>query len=321
MAVSIFRVLAVFFAALLGSTASFLWSWRKRPKKRTERKGQPGTLPIPPLELRRLVGPTDLAAFDNPTGKLVFGDLAYGPLAPGAAYQHIFDFGCGCGRNARQFLLQRQPPHRYVGVDISAPMIEWCQQNLDLPGVDVRFYHHDVWSPNPGYGSTESKNRMLPLREYGTGFTLINAFSVFTHLLESQTRFYLQELHHMLAEEGLVHSTWFLFNRGWFPILGPEQHCLYVNDVDPTQAVYYDWEFLRALFREIGFKIVDVAWAEVHGHQNMILLAKGGDFRDRADELEPAGTILGYGASRPPSGPEAGQGGGGWIENAVFGFA
>jgi SAM-dependent methyltransferase len=275
-------------------------------------------LPIPPLELRRLVGPTDPRDFDNPDGRLVFGELAYGPLEPGEAYEHVFDFGCGCGRNARQFFLQKQPPRRYVGVDISSTMIHWCQENLKPHGIDASFHHHDVFSPNPGYGSLDSQNVTAPLRDYGADFTLINAFSVFTHLLEEQTRFYLQELHFLLAEKGLLHSTWFLFNRAWFPILNPDQHCLYVNASDPTQAVYYDWDFLRGLFKEIGLKIVDVAWAETSGHQNMLLLAKGDACQDRSSDIEPAGTILGFGASRPPEAPANLPGGGGWIEKGLF---
>src|SRR5690606_31407174 len=76
------------------------------------------TLPIPPLNFREIVGPTDEAAFDNPERTRIWGDLAIGPLAPGEAYERVFDFGCGCGRNARQLFLQEQPPAKYVGIDI-----------------------------------------------------------------------------------------------------------------------------------------------------------------------------------------------------------
>jgi SAM-dependent methyltransferase len=264
----------------------------------SKQKDEATTLPLPPLELRRLVGPTDVRDFDNPDGRLIWGDMAYGPLGAGEAYQHVFDFGCGCGREARQLLQQRQPLLRYVGVDISPTMIQWCQQNLDRPG--FKFFHHDVWSPNPCYGSTESPNKVLPLRQYGTDFTLINALSVFTHLLEPQARFYLQELRSMLAENGLFRVSWFFFNRDWFPILNPDQHCLYVNDADPTQAVYYDWGFFVSMIQELGLKLVDVSWAEISGHQSMVLLARGDAFEDRSATVAPSGRVLGFGSSAPP---------------------
>ena len=59
-------------------------------------------LPMPPLEMRELVGPTDEAAFDNPDGRLLYAFL------PVEAYESVFDFGCGCGRVARQ-LVQQHP--------------------------------------------------------------------------------------------------------------------------------------------------------------------------------------------------------------------
>ena len=41
-------------------------------------------LPFPPIEMRMLVGPTDLAAFDNPTGAPVFPDIRLGAAAGGS---------------------------------------------------------------------------------------------------------------------------------------------------------------------------------------------------------------------------------------------
>ena len=63
------------------------------------------SLPFPPLEMRRLVGPTELDVYDNPTGALVY------PWLPAENYQKVFDFGCGCGRVARQLILQRPEPN------------------------------------------------------------------------------------------------------------------------------------------------------------------------------------------------------------------
>jgi SAM-dependent methyltransferase len=271
----------------------------RKPKDSVQEDGVTTSLPIPPIEIRRLAGPTDPRDFDNPDGRLLWGDLVYGPLKPGEAYQHIFDFGCGCGRNARQFLLQHQPPIRYVGIDISRAMIEWCQKNLRRPG--VQFFHHDVWSPNPAYAPDNSPNEYLPLRHCGEDFTLINAHSVFTHLLERQTRFYLKELRSMLAENGLFRTTWFFFNKAWFPVLNPDQHCLYVNGSDPTQAVYYDWDFFKSLCQEIGLKIIDASWTRINGYQSVILLARGEAFEDKSETIKPPETILGFGSSAPPS--------------------
>ncbi len=197
-------------------------------------------LPFPPLALRRLVSPiVDDSYYDNPTGDYVLGPLDIGPLAPGQAYQRVLDFGCGCGRDARRFLLQRNRPKSYVGLDIHRPMIQWCQENLSLDGFS--FVHHDVWSP--GYGLDNSRHRYLPLTPLGSHFTLIHANSVFTHLHEDQAAFYLREMCSMLAPTGIIHATWFFFNKKWFPMMEENQNTIFVNEHDATQAVYYDWYY------------------------------------------------------------------------------
>ena len=71
-----------------------------------------GDLPIPPLELRELVGPTDPALFDNPDGNLVVPGLAP------EAFSSVLDFGCGCGRLARQLIQQHPQPEIYLGIDL-----------------------------------------------------------------------------------------------------------------------------------------------------------------------------------------------------------
>jgi hypothetical protein len=62
------------------------------------------TIPIPPAEIRELVGPTEPEAFDNPDHQLVY------PYLEPAVYESVFDFGCGCGRVARQQI--QQDPNR-----------------------------------------------------------------------------------------------------------------------------------------------------------------------------------------------------------------
>lgn len=271
-----------------------LWDarpWRRRP-------GSPPALPFPPLKLRRLVGPTDEADYDNPDGAPIWGQLTLGPLAPEEAYRRVFDFGCGCGRNARQLLLQARPPERYVGIDVNREMIRWCREHLRRAGCDVRFDHHDVY--NVTYAPENSRAETLAIRHYGSDFTLLNAHSVFTHLYERQTEFYLAECRAMLAERGLLRTTWFFFDRAWFPVLAPHQHTLFVNDHDPTQAVYYDWGYFLALVARLELKIVHVNWTAKPGYQNEIYLARGDGFEDLTPGLEPPGTVLGFGASAPP---------------------
>ncbi len=83
-------------------------------RERHLESAEPAPLPLPPHEMRMLVGPLDPALFDNPDGKLVF------PGLEPTQFRSVLDFGCGCGRVARQLIQQRPRPERYVGLDLHA---------------------------------------------------------------------------------------------------------------------------------------------------------------------------------------------------------
>jgi SAM-dependent methyltransferase len=129
-------------------------SMRRRATKQWLRWHPELGLPIPPLEMRELVGPTDAAAFDNPNLDLVY------PYLPQEAYAEVFDFGCGCGRIARQLLQQVPRPRRYVGIDLHRGMIKWCSDNLAPVAPHFEFQHHDVF--NLSFNPETDKSRVRP---------------------------------------------------------------------------------------------------------------------------------------------------------------
>ncbi len=216
-------------------------------------------IPFPPLEMRKLVGPTETAAFDNPSGMPAF------PYLDVAVYESVFDFGCGCGRVARQLIQQRPRPKRYVGIDLHEGMINWCLENLAPLAPGFEFHHHDVFNYhfNPG----ESKPTKLPFPVDDASATLVNAFSVFTHLTEEQAHHYLREVARVLAPGGVFHSTWFLFDKREFPALQEGTNALYVSYVDPSAAVFFDREWLRASGRAAGLVITEAIPPAIRGYQ------------------------------------------------------
>ena len=206
-----------------------------------------------------MVGPTDPAAFDNPSGDLVFPEL------PTHAYESIFDFGCGCGRHARQLIQQRPRPRRYLGVDLHPAMIRWCQGSLSPRAREFEFRHHDVAhaTRNPG----EDKPATRPLEAEDDSSTLVIAVSVFTHLLPAQAEFYLSEVARILAPTGVLISTWFLFDKQHFPMMQDFQNALYINESDPTNAVIFDRSWLRNELRRNGLAIYSATPPGVRGFQ------------------------------------------------------
>ncbi len=187
------------------------------------------SLPIPPLQMRELVGPTDPIDFQNLDGENLFPDLTP------EAYENVVDFGSGCGRLARRMMLQRNQPNQYLGVDIHKGMVEWCQKNLTPAAANFKFVHHNAF--NLGLNPKGLLHpQALPIDAPSETASLVIAHSVFTHLLESQVYDYLAEMRRILRDGGLLMSTWFLFDKADYPMMQHFQNALYINDVDPTNA-------------------------------------------------------------------------------------
>lgn len=222
-------------------------------------------LPFPPVEMRRLVGPVENWLFDNPSGDLVFSQV------PPAAYEAVLDFGCGCGRIARQLVQQRRRPASYLGIDIHAGMVEWCRTHLQPHASGFRFLHHDVH--NPGFNPRGPK-ALVPFPAEDGSFTLVAAWSVFTHLLQDQAVHYLREVARVLRPSGYLLSTWFLFDKRLFPMMQDFQNTLFINELDPSNAVIFDGRFVLSAAAEAGLKLVHARLPKTRGYQWQLLFAQ-----------------------------------------------
>ena len=210
--------------------------------------------------MRQLVGPVDPIYFDNPSRRLVY------PQVPERAYERVFDFGCGCGRVARQLIQQRVRPRRYLGIDLHPGMITWCRENLSPATTGFEFHHHNVWNYhfNPSADAT-----MLPFPTDET-FTLVNAISVFTHLPQAEAEHYLREVRRIVDGEGFIVWTWLLFDKREFPFLHETHNALYASHADPGAAVVFDREWLERQLDALGLAIIDVVPPHIRGY-NWIL--------------------------------------------------
>ncbi|HWI95772.1 MAG TPA: class I SAM-dependent methyltransferase [Solirubrobacterales bacterium] len=240
-------------------------------------------LPFPPLEMRENVGPTQTAAFDNPYGEPIFPDL------PAEAYRSILDFGCGCGRLARQLIQQQPRPASYLGIDLHAGMIEWCQANLAPHASGFEFRHHDVFYEawNPG----EGKPATAPFPSGDGSRTLVIAHSVFTHLIQAHAEYYLSEVARVLADDGVFEATWFLFDKRGMPMMQEFQNALYINDVDPTNAVIFDRAWLVETAGKNGLAIASVLPPKARGFHWRVRMKPGETGFTVADFPEDAAPV------------------------------
>lgn len=240
-------------------------------------------IPLPPAELRPYVGLLEDRYYDNPTGEPPFPEVAL------ESYESVFDFGCGCGRLARQLLQMQARPRSYVGVDLNAKLIDWCQQALAPCDPGFRFHHQDVF--HVGF-NPEGRERVVPFPVADRSVSLFLAWSVFTHLLEDQAEFYLSEVARVLRPGGVLLSTWFLFDKTEFPMMQEFQNALFINEGDPTNAVIFDRAWLRRRSRELGLSFLRITPPVTRGFQWRVWMTPsraGLPEVDFPDDLAPKG--------------------------------
>jgi SAM-dependent methyltransferase len=247
-------------------------------------------IPFPPLRLRKSVGPIEDSYYDNQGGGLVFEQEV-----PAENYRSVFDFGCGCGRVARQLLLQSEVPvGSYLGVDLFSESVQWAQQNLTPANPAFQFRHHDIFNAqfNPS-----SEKEFATIEGPSRQFSLVTAESVFTHIIERNVENYLSECKRMLSFDGIFRASWFLFDKAGFPMMQESQNCLYINVDDPTNATIYDYNFVRSLYRKNGMTIFAIVPPAVRGFQ-WFLFAKPS--KSGVDEAAFPDDVAPIGICRPP---------------------
>jgi hypothetical protein len=149
-------------------------------------------------------------------------------------------------------------------------MIAWSQEHLAPAAPGFSFQHHDVDHPTWNPGGTPGH---LPFPAPDGDVTLFIAWSVFTHLLEGDAKFYLNELSRVLAPDGVAMTTWFLFDKAAFPMMQEFQNALFINEQDPSNAVIFDERFLLETAAEAGLKLVHARVPKTRGYQWQLLFA------------------------------------------------
>jgi SAM-dependent methyltransferase len=169
----------------------------------------PSVLPLPPKELRILVGPfSDVELFVRSADRMVADVVSLCGLTGDA---QVLDVGCGCGRLARALAGYLGPAGRYDGFDLARDLVAWCKQNLEPHLQNFHFSFVDVRSPdrNP-QGAVAARDFHFPFPE--DTFDLAILSSVFTHMLPDEIENYVAQLSRVLNPRGCCFMSVFLFD-------------------------------------------------------------------------------------------------------------
>jgi len=144
---------------------------------------------MPPPDLVYLVtGQFDIEAFyqNGVTGAKCIEEVLEKQGLDINTFETILDFGCGCGRVIRQW--KKLQGAKLYGVDYNPRLADWCRSSLAFAK----------------FGVNESDT---PLSFSDNTFDFIYSISVFTHLTESNQRFWMGELARVLKSGGYLLFT------------------------------------------------------------------------------------------------------------------
>ena len=189
-------------------------------------------VPVPPASLWRNGEPSAEAYLDD--GRRDTQVMQTALAARGRPFETagaVLDFGCATGRITRHVMDMVRPDCEVWGVDIHAPSINWCMENLSPP---CNFF-------------TSTTTPHLPFRD--GYFDVVIAASVLDTMSELRDA-WLLELRRVLAPDGALYLT--LIDRQSLDI---------ALNVPPDHRLAAFAESVRRADREVGFLEGD--WATV----------------------------------------------------------
>lgn len=218
-----------------------------------------GKTDLPPLNLRRYVGP--LQSFESSGTEFMEYLRTLARLRPD---EHVLDIGCGCGQMALHLKNYLNKNGRYAGVDIHGPSIRWCEQKIARRHDNFHFAHIDVrnlaYNPN---GAQPAEAYRFPFDD--GSFDLILLKSVFTHMRPPEVSNYLSEVARLLKSDGRCLATFFLLNDEQAALAKKGANDLafnfgagewrYVHEHSPESAVAYDESFVMQLVEKYGLAV------------------------------------------------------------------
>jgi SAM-dependent methyltransferase len=212
---------------------------------------------LPPFHLRREVG--DPSAFESSGAEFLAYCKLLGGLRPDG---RVLDIGCGCGLMALFLEEYLAETGSYLGIDVQAEPVRWCQSHITSRSPNFRFAHLDV--ANQRY-NPRGKSAAMSIPADDRAFDLVIVKSVFTHVLPHDVESYLPEISRVLDDGGRCLASWFLFTPGAPSSERPRgaltfdfggDACRYQSQRSPETAVAYAEPYVRCLLERHGLTLL-----------------------------------------------------------------
>jgi SAM-dependent methyltransferase len=191
----------------------------------------------------------------------------------------VLDIGCGMGRMAlplTKFLKEGE----YCGLDIIPFVIDYLTKNISTRFSNFNFIridtHNQLYNINP---SIQTNSFIFPLPD--NQFDFIFLISVFTHMLPEDLINYLKEIHRILKTGGRCFITFFVANKEKLKDdhftsnfqFNKKNYRLKNNEL-PEAAISFEENYLREIFLNLKFKIIEPIHFARLPDQDFIILEK-----------------------------------------------
>jgi SAM-dependent methyltransferase len=231
-----------------------------------------GAPPLPDPQRRKRVAGNESAEVFRLEGQSTFKKLDLALRRVGqdglSQFQNILDWGCGCGRTARNF--HELSGAKFTGVDIDWDNLNWCKANL-------------------GFGQFQDVPLHPPTRLEPDSFDLLFGISVFSHLAEPQQREWLQELHRIARPGAFLlmsvlgettacqmkmdASHWKEWRKAGIFSLRNIDLQGYIDDDDYYCNTYMTNDYIRRVWSNY-FRVVEIIPAYIGNQQDLVILQK-----------------------------------------------
>ena len=182
---------------------------------------------------------------------------------------HILDFGCGQGRLANGLLKRKYNIGSYCGIDTNRDSITWCNRWIQRYNPKFTFIH--VPAKNDRYNPLVEDLVPLPIKSSSMDVVFMN--SVFSHMLTDDLRYYLQELHKTLRNNGVLYTTAFI-EENVPEVEENPQNYLGKETTGPLHRVRYEKSFFLDIVEEYGFRIIDFQHQKIERTKQSVIVAE-----------------------------------------------
>ncbi len=176
----------------------------------------------------------------------------------------IMEIGCGCGRIAAH-LKADYFSGTYLGIDIDPEMIDYCRAHFPAPKFVFALSPHKSSTYHSGELSSPDCELFTIAQPESRDFVF--STSLFTHLLENEVAFYLQQSFRALRPKGMAVMSFFCMEsvemgKPW--TFSHRAGNAFVDDERyPEAAVAYGTASMVEMAKEAGFSEVAVSGRRV----------------------------------------------------------